>query len=213
MRRLSIIFGALSLSFSSPVKADTVDRWQPYVAEASLRFGIPESWIKRVMRAESGGQITLNGRPIRSHAGAMGLMQIMPATWTQLRRAHDLGTNPDDPRDNILAGTAYLRDMYDRFGYPDLFAAYNAGPARYRAYLLGRRRLPTETIEYVLAVTGRSNHVHSGVMQSAMAAQDHTPDRLFYAVQSPGRNHSSTPQVEQNNDLFVIRRSGVGNDQ
>jgi soluble lytic murein transglycosylase-like protein len=42
-----------------------------------------------------------------------------------------LGTNPHDPRDNILAGTLYLRLMYDRFGYPGLFGAYNAGPGRY----------------------------------------------------------------------------------
>src|SRR3546814_13425104 len=67
---------------------------------------------------------SLNGRPIRSRAGAMGLMQLMPATWADMRARVGLGRNPDDPRDNILAATFCLRLMYDRFGYPGLFGAY-----------------------------------------------------------------------------------------
>src|SRR3546814_11645082 len=114
------------------------------IEEASTRFGIPTSWIERVMRAESRGYTTLNGRPIRSRAGAMGLMQLMPATWADMRARLALGMNPDDPRDNILAGTCFLRLMYDRFGYPGLFGAYNAGPGAYASYLAGKRRLPEE---------------------------------------------------------------------
>ena len=72
---------ALALVVASPAAADPVDRWSEYVAEASNRFGVPEAWIRRVMRAESGGRTTLNGRPIVSHAGAQGLMQLMPGTW------------------------------------------------------------------------------------------------------------------------------------
>jgi soluble lytic murein transglycosylase-like protein len=45
----------------------------------------------------------------RSERGAMGLMQIMPKTWTELRARHGLGADPYDPHDNILAGTAYIR--------------------------------------------------------------------------------------------------------
>lgn len=213
MRGLSFVIIAMLLASSSPAKADAVARWQPYIAEASLRFGIPESWIKRVMRVESSGQTILNGRAIRSHAGAMGLMQIMPATWAQLTKTHGLGLNPDDPRRNILAGTAYLRDMYDRFGYPGLFAAYNAGPGRYRAYLQGRRRLPTETIAYLHAVTGGLDYAHPVSSQSAMAVQDNIQDRLFYDVQSATSNHSSRYQIDRNNSLFAIHRSGDGNDQ
>ena len=96
----------------------------------------------------------LHGRPITSRAGAMGLMQLMPGTWAEMRTAHRLGSNPHDPRDNILAGTAYLRIMYERFGYPGLFAAYNAGPARYSRHLTTGRRLPAETIAYVASVAG-----------------------------------------------------------
>src|SRR3546814_1412867 len=77
----------------------------------------------------------------------MGLMQLMPATWAEMRMRLGLGSNPDDARDNILAGTFYLRLMYDRFGYPGMFAAYNAGPGRYAEHLFGRRALPAERSE------------------------------------------------------------------
>jgi len=145
---------ALSLVLACPAQAQTVANWRPFVAEASLRFGLPITWIERVMQAESGGRTMLNGRPIVSRAGAMGLMQLMPGTWNELRAALRLGSDPFDPRDNIFAGTAYLRRMYDRYGYPGMFAAYNAGPGRYAAYLAGRQALPGETRAYLAAVTG-----------------------------------------------------------
>jgi soluble lytic murein transglycosylase-like protein len=81
----------------------------------------------------------------------MGLMQLMPATWRDMRASFGLGDDPFAPHDNILAGTAYLRLMYDRFGYPGLFAAYNAGPSRYAAFLAGGRKLSRETRAYVAA--------------------------------------------------------------
>lgn len=150
-----IRFGVVAALFAgTPAHADDVDRWRPYMEDASIRFGVPVRWIERVMRAESAGKTMLNGQPIRSHAGAMGLMQLMPGTWADMRARLGLGTDPDDPRDNILAGTFYLRLMYDRFGYPGLFAAYNAGPGRYAAYLTGRATLPGETIAYLGKVGG-----------------------------------------------------------
>lgn len=117
-----------------------------YIEEAARRFGIPAAWIRAVMRAESAGDV----RAISS-AGAMGLMQIMPDTWAELRVRHRLGRDPYDPRDNILAGAAYLREMYDRYGSPGFLAAYNAGPGRYEEYLAGRP-LPAETRAYVAAL-------------------------------------------------------------
>ena len=66
-----------------------------------------------------------------------------------------LGANPLNARDNILAGAAYLRRMYDRFGYPGLFGAYNAGPARYARYVAGARALPPETEGYLMKTSGR----------------------------------------------------------
>jgi soluble lytic murein transglycosylase-like protein len=154
MGALTRLIPAVLLVVATPARADDVDRWRPLIQEASTRFGIPTRWIERVIRAESRGLTVLNGRPIRSRAGAMGLMQLMPATWTEMRARLSLGSNPDDPRDNILAGTFFLRLMYDRFGYPGLFGAYNAGPGAYAAFLAGRRRLPGETVAYLGTVGG-----------------------------------------------------------
>lgn len=119
-----------------------------HIAEASRRFGIPEHWIRAVLRAESAGRV----RAVSS-AGAMGLMQIMPDTWADLRARYGLGRDPYDPRDNIMAGTAYLREMFDRYGnISAMLAAYNAGPGRYDEYLVTGRRLPAETRAYVAAL-------------------------------------------------------------
>jgi soluble lytic murein transglycosylase-like protein len=143
---------AVAMAQTVPQPSQTKGPWAVYVTEASRRFGIPEDWIERVMKAETGGRTHLNGRPIRSKVGAMGLMQLMPGTWAEMQSAHGLGADPDDPRDNILAGTAYLRAMFDRFGYPGMFGAYNAGPARYAASLNGVP-LPGETRAYLTKVT------------------------------------------------------------
>ena len=79
----------------------------------------------------------------------MGLMQIMPETWTELRARYGLGADPYDVRDNILAGAAYIRELYDRYGSPGFLAAYNAGPGRYERHLATGRPLPEETQAYV----------------------------------------------------------------
>lgn len=125
----------------SAVRATAFDT---FIAEASTRFGIPERWIRVVMQAESAG----DPRAV-SRAGAMGLMQIMPQTWAELRARHRLGADVFEPRDNILAGAAYLREMYDRFGSPGFLEAYNAGPARYAEHLATGRPLPRETRAYI----------------------------------------------------------------
>jgi soluble lytic murein transglycosylase-like protein len=154
VRALILLGMALALVAATPVRAEPFEQWRGYIAEASQRFGIPESWIERVMRAESSGRTRIAGRPTTSSKGAMGLMQVMPATWAMLTRLHALGADPHEPRANILAGAAYLRAMHDRFGYPGLFAAYNAGPERYAAYLSGRRPLPGETRHYLVRTAG-----------------------------------------------------------
>ena len=137
----------LSQSVPSPV-----DKWMPLIMNASSRFAIPAAWIRAVMRVESDGQTTQNGVLITSPAGAMGLMQVMPGTYAEMRTRYDLGDDPYDPQDNIAAGTAFLREMYLRYGYPNLFAAYNAGPARFDHYLNGETSLPAETVAYLQAL-------------------------------------------------------------
>jgi hypothetical protein len=128
------------------------DPWGPYIREASTRFDMPESWIRGLMRQESGGHLYQNGRLITSSAGAMGLMQVMPGTYAELRARHNLGPDPFDPHENIMAGVAYMREMYDMYGSPGFLAAYNAGPNRLDDYLANQRGLPDETRHYVAAI-------------------------------------------------------------
>ena len=132
--------------------AQRMDRWAPQIKEASGRFGVAEAWIRAVIRMESGGRTLLDDKPITSDAGAMGLMQLMPDTYRELQQQHGLGANPYDPRDNVLAGTAYLGWLHDRYGYPKMFAAYNAGPGTLEAQLAGARKLPRETRAYVRGI-------------------------------------------------------------
>lgn len=124
------------------------DPWGPYIREAAGRYGVPEQWVRAVMRQESGGQ-----EQAVSSAGAMGLMQLMPATYEELRDRYGLGEDPFDPHNNVLAGTAYIRELSDRYGAPGFLAAYNAGPGRLDRYLAGSSSLPDETVNYVAAIT------------------------------------------------------------
>lgn len=137
---------ALAQSSAASAQAPRIDI-TAHVREASRRFGIPEHWIYAVIRVESAGRT----RAISS-AGAMGLMQLMPGTWAHQRARFALGSDPFDPRDNVLAGTSYLREMYDRYGEQGFLAAYNAGPGRYEDWLDGRRSLPLETRRYVARI-------------------------------------------------------------
>ena len=128
------------------------DPWGPYITEASRRFDMPDRWIRAVMHVESGGHEFLAGRPITSPVGAMGLMQLMPATYEEMRAENHLGDDPYDPHNNILAGAAYLRMMYDLYGVPAFLAAYNAGPHRLDSYLAGTASLSDETRRYVALI-------------------------------------------------------------
>lgn len=152
--RLLLLLSGLSLAASPtspgyaqavpPVPAEASAPFGAFVAEASQRFGIPVAWIRALMRVESANDLR-----VVSPKGAMGLMQIMPDTWADLRARHRLGNDPFDPRDNILAGTAYMRELLDRYGAPGFLAAYNAGPGRYEEHLANGRPLPAETRAYV----------------------------------------------------------------
>jgi soluble lytic murein transglycosylase-like protein len=179
---------------ASPATPERIDQWRPWIAEAAQRFDIPQAWIVAVMRAESGGRTHLNGVPITSKAGAMGLMQLMPGTYRELARAHGLGPDPYDPRDNILAGAAYLSALRARFGYPGLLAAYNAGPARYAAHLETGAPLPAETRRYIetLAQTPGEAALPPAVLSGT---------RLFFPLQAIDPDATPAPSA----GLFVPR--------
>ena len=161
------------------------DPYAAHVAEASRRFAIPTAWIRAVMRVESRGD-----RGAVSRKGALGLMQLMPKTWAQLRARYGLGRDPFDPRDNILAGAAYLREMRDRYGSPGFLAAYNAGPGRYEDYRDRLRPLPPETVAYVAAL---APFVEGGAIPEPVAL-----------VAFHGSSWTRAP-------LFIVRADGAPN--
>jgi soluble lytic murein transglycosylase-like protein len=164
----------------APQPTKPAARWKPMVAQAASQFALPEAWVTAVMGQESGGHTTRNGKPITSKAGAMGLMQLMPHTYNDLRRQYGLGADPYAPQDNIVAGTAYLRQMYARYGYPGMFAAYNAGPGRLDAYLTRGTPLPDETIHYLAAIAPGSETVFgASQIQPPTRARMPTKDGIF----------------------------------
>lgn len=111
--------------------------------DAARRYGIPEDLFLRLVQQESGW----NPRA-RSHKGAMGLAQLMPAT------ARVLGVDPNDPHQNLEGGARYLAQQYRTFGDWRLaLAAYNAGPDAVRKH--GGVPPYRETRGYVAAILGR----------------------------------------------------------
>jgi len=154
------------------------------VTEASNRFGVPERWIRATIVVESAG-VPVATSPM----GAMGLMQVMPGTYAELRDRFGLGDDPYAIRDNILAGSAYLRQMYDRYGSPGFIAAYNAGPQRYDEYLRNGRALPDETRRYLLVVGNTLGQDFSGSVFGELPIGDGI--RLGHAI-----------VISQSGDLF-----------
>jgi len=117
-------------------------KYLPHARAAARKHGIPEDLFLRLVQQESGWNAGA-----RSHKGATGLAQLMPAT------AAKLGVNPHDPVQNLDGGARYLRVMYNTFGDWRLaLAAYNAGPAAVSKY----RGIPPyrETTNYVRIIHG-----------------------------------------------------------
>lgn len=195
MAALKILLALLVTGAAAPAEAE-VSRWSHHIEDASARFGVPAAWIARVMHAESRGRTEWAGKPTTSPAGAMGLMQLMPGTWTEMRARLQLGDDPHQPRDNIMAGTLYLRLMYERFGYPGLFAAYNAGPARYAQHIATGKPLPRETRDYVARIAGDAAAVSQ--RPPSLPSPGHG---LFF----PLRNPEQPGAVGTRGDLFVRR--------
>lgn len=189
------------------------------IARAARRFAIPDTLIRAVIAVESGGAVFAV-----SPKGAMGLMQLMPGTWGELRLRYALGTDPFDPCDNIFAGTAYLRELLDRYGDPGFLAAYNAGPGRYEAYL-GGRPLPAETIAYVAKLSGRMMGGNAPVPVRALPDPDAWRRGALFvgAVETaaedgdqPRESSSPEPQSKPDSrpseppqDSLFVRRTGV----
>lgn len=197
---LSVCAGSgVAVAQSAPVERPAaVHPYAAHIAEASQRFGIPEHWIRAVLRAESAGDV----RAVSS-AGAMGLMQVMPDTWAGLHVRHGLGHDPYDPRDNILAGAAYLREMFDRYRtIPAMLGAYNAGPGRYDEYVQTGRALPAETRAYI-ALLAPQLGAPSPASASSVAPPpppDWREAPLFVVRSADARSATSPSESARSND-------------
>ncbi|WP_354859063.1 lytic transglycosylase domain-containing protein [Acetobacter fabarum] len=168
------------------------------IRQAAERVALPPEWIRAVMQVES-----RRDAHAVSVKGAMGLMQIMPATWQELRRDLALGSDPFDPQDNILAGASYLRLLHDRFGDAGFLAAYNAGPGRYEAHLVTGQPLPQETRDYVASVAyllDRRTFPAGGLHETGVSvARERPTDTLFAGHFS----HTLQTSVGTSEALFV----------
>jgi soluble lytic murein transglycosylase-like protein len=173
--------------------------WLDYIPEATERFGIPKDWVQAVIATESHGDTKAV-----SPKGAMGLMQLMPGTWEDLRSTHALGADPFDPRANIMAGTAFLKALYDRFGYPDLFAAYNAGPARFEEHLRTGSPLPDETRSYTASIEKALSGTPILSLKNALSPlQIASGTGLFFSLSTAQNDARNEVNSVPSNDLFV----------
>ncbi len=176
----------------------SIDRWSPEIAAASRRFAIPEALLRAVMQAESDGVPTAT-----SPAGAIGLMQLMPATWSMIRRRYRLGDDPYAPADNIMAGAAFLRELIDRYGAPDFLAAYNAGPARAEAWRTQGVPLPDETRRYVARLEAVAHAVQT--VSSTRTGSTHTVNLQSLVQGSMARAFGLLPIVARAADVEGYR--------
>lgn len=134
------------LSSNAPTKPSTPSSpsnqtFDSIISKASNRYGVDAGLIKAVIKAES----SFNPNAV-SHAGAQGLMQLMPAT------ARSLGVNNSfDPEQNVMGGTRFLRDLLKRYNgnLDSALAAYNWGPGN-----VDKKpgQLPRETRDYLTRV-------------------------------------------------------------
>jgi hypothetical protein len=211
MRRMAMsVVLCSSLASAAQLPNCGIPQWQSFIDEATSRFGLPSPWIGAVILAESTGCESMNGRPTTSAAGAMGLMQLMPATWEQFRQKLTLAADAYDPHDNILAGAAYLRELYGRYGWPGSSAAYHAGPRRYDDYLRTGRPLPEATVKYLARIDRWLARLNAGAPVSSMAgvAPDSAGRELFVAPRSSVAATDAHSDQSTNDELFVALRHG-----
>jgi hypothetical protein len=207
--RFSLSIGILALGFSTmlcvPAMAQTspvpssagtlppTESVDALVDEASHRFAIPALWIRSVMQVESGGDAQA-----LSPKGAIGLMQIMPETYSAMREALGLGEDPYQPRDNIMAGAAYMREMLDLYGTSGFLAAYNAGPARYDEHLATGEPLPEETQIYLSRLTP----MFSGAQLGSLSATANSVTWMTAPLFIDGTITSNSGAVQHDNGGF-----------
>jgi len=181
----------------------------PHAAEAASRSALPASVILRVMHVESRGRVNAI-----SPKGAMGCMQIMPATWRYLTARHGLGGDPWNARFNMIGGALYLAELARKFGFPGAYAAYNAGPARYARHVRGGARLPAETVAYMASLSGMAvpRSRESRTEQVGMPPSHRWQEAALFIDGPPARDTTKREAVPRDmaqargQDLFPLAR-------
>jgi hypothetical protein len=169
---------AISIKSEEPVKgAKGTHKYEAEVIKEAKRVGLPPEIAVHSLYKETGG--LKDPENARSRSGALGVMQLMPAT------AKELGVNPMNPMENIQGGVGYLKKLYDKYQDPQLtLMAYNAGPGRVDRALRSREgisSLPHETLAYRMATGGQVKGYAAGDLISSDAAYgefgapDYTP--------------------------------------
>ena len=143
---------AIAVPVGSPLIARSNPHYEPLIRQHASQRGIRPDLVRAVIQVES----AFNPRAV-SPKGAMGLMQLMPATVKQFGVI-----DPFNPAENIRAGVSYLRQLLDRYDHDEqlALAAYNAGPAAVDKH--GSKVPPyKETQNYVLKITGIRGNARS----------------------------------------------------
>lgn len=170
-----------------------------HAAEAALRSRLSETVILRVMHVESRGRANAI-----SPKGAMGCMQIMPATWRYLTGRHGLGNDPWNARFNMIGGALYLAEMARRFGFPGAYAAYNAGPERYARHVSGATSLPAETRAYMASLSGSASAPIARGGDARQAATRWQEAGLFLSAARPSAAPTrATPKAASKSETAV----------
>ncbi|MDE8345646.1 MAG: lytic transglycosylase domain-containing protein [Acidocella sp.] len=187
------------------------DPWGPYIKIASQKFDVPQAWIRGVMNAESGGHEYMDGQLTVSSAGAMGLMQLEPATYQEMAAQYGIKADPFNPYNNIMAGTAYIHEMYEVYGSPGFLAAYDAGPGRLDSYMNYHTPLPNETVNYVAEIAPHIQGYYPVNRSSAdQLALNTLPENEAPGLVPPGFTPEATaPDAPTGNPLAPVQVAAI----
>jgi len=170
--------------------------WRMHIADAAQRFEIPETWMRAVIDVAD-----VRDPSILSARGAMGLMQLTPETWRIQRDRHGLGDDPYQPRDNIMAGAAYLRELSERYGsLRAAMTAYHAGPERFEEHLATDFALPDDTVAFVAKVVAVIGETDDGVPAFASATDVGWTEAPLFVARAKSQSDDTIPLAEQSSE-------------
>ena len=180
---------------------DTIKQQQKrneYIAYANKlekAHGLPNNIIVGLMSAESAFRPEIISGEQKSSAGAIGILQFMPAT------AKEYGIDPTKPYQSINAAVKYLKNSYKQLGnWEDSIRSYNAGVGAIKEWKAGKRQLPKETREYLgrvqkgMGLKPTSSYAYSDPTQSSFQTND-IDTRVEAPIFAPNTNLASVPDI------------------